>query len=25
MDTFRESQMLINLWDSVNPPWKVWQ
>ena len=25
MDTFRESQMLNNLWESGNPPWKVWQ
>jgi glucose-1-phosphate cytidylyltransferase len=25
MDTFRESQMLNNLWDSGDPPWKVWR
>ena len=25
MDTFRESQLLNNLWNSGNPPWKVWQ
>jgi len=24
MDTFRESQALNNLWNSGNPPWKVW-
>ena len=24
MDTFRESQLLNNLWNSGNPPWKVW-
>jgi glucose-1-phosphate cytidylyltransferase len=25
MDTFRESQLLNNLWNSGNPPWKVWK
>ena len=25
MDTFRESQLLNNLWNSGNPPWKVWR
>jgi glucose-1-phosphate cytidylyltransferase len=25
MDTFRESQLLNNLWNSGNPPWKVWE
>ncbi|BDE13775.1 MULTISPECIES: glucose-1-phosphate cytidylyltransferase [Mycobacterium] len=24
MDTFRESQLLNNLWSGGNPPWKVW-
>ena len=23
-DTYRELQLLINLWESPNPPWKVW-
>ncbi len=25
MDTFRESQLLNDLWNRGNPPWKVWQ
>ena len=25
VDTYRELQLLINLWGSPNPPWKVWQ
>lgn len=25
MDTFRESQMLNELWDSGNAPWKTWE
>ena len=25
MDTFREQQLLNNLWDSGEPPWKVWE
>ena len=24
MDTFREQQLLTNLWNSGNAPWKVW-
>lgn len=24
VDTCREMQLLINLWESPNPPWKVW-
>jgi glucose-1-phosphate cytidylyltransferase len=24
VDTYRELQLLINLWKSSNPPWKVW-
>ena len=24
VDTYRELQLLINLWNSPNPPWKVW-
>jgi glucose-1-phosphate cytidylyltransferase len=25
MDTIREKQLLQSLWDSGNPPWKVWE
>jgi glucose-1-phosphate cytidylyltransferase len=25
MDTYRESKMLNDLWDSGQAPWKVWQ
>ena len=25
MDTYRESQLLNELWNSGNPPWKVWE
>lgn len=25
MDTYRDYQLLNQMWDSVNPPWKVWQ
>ena len=24
MDTFREQQLLTNLWNSGKAPWKVW-
>jgi glucose-1-phosphate cytidylyltransferase len=24
MDTYREFQMLNELWDAGNPPWKMW-
>lgn len=24
MDTYRESQLLNNIWDSGNAPWKIW-
>jgi glucose-1-phosphate cytidylyltransferase len=24
MDTYREWQLLTNLWESKNPPWKIW-
>jgi glucose-1-phosphate cytidylyltransferase len=24
MDTFREQQMLENIWQSGNAPWKIW-
>ena len=25
MDTYRESQLLNNLWNGGDPPWKVWE
>lgn len=25
MDTFRESQLLNELWNAGNPPWKIWE
>ena len=25
VDTYRELELLNNLWRSPNPPWKVWQ
>jgi glucose-1-phosphate cytidylyltransferase len=24
MDTYREQQLLTNMWNSGNAPWKVW-